>query len=91
MSPAAFGHSGNVGSSFAFADPAGEVAVAVVFNGIVDPDSAFWRRRSLVATIYQALDDADQEGLEADTGGADEAPETTDPGRSSRWRRRRGR
>jgi CubicO group peptidase (beta-lactamase class C family) len=59
-SPTAFGHSGNVGSSFAFADPVHDLAVAVVFNGITDPDSAFLRRPALVRAIYLDL------GLEAD-------------------------
>ena len=36
MSPESFGHSGNVGSSFAWADPPHDLAVAVIFNGIVD-------------------------------------------------------
>ena len=39
-SPESFGHSGNVGSSFAFADPERHLAVAVIFNGIVDQDEA---------------------------------------------------
>jgi CubicO group peptidase (beta-lactamase class C family) len=54
-----FGHSGNVGSTFAFADPERDVAVAVVFNGIVDPDSAFLRRPALVAAVYRDLDELD--------------------------------
>jgi CubicO group peptidase (beta-lactamase class C family) len=54
-SPRSFGHSGNVGSSFAFADPEHDLAVAVVFNGIVDPDSAFLRRPVLVRALYRDL------------------------------------
>jgi CubicO group peptidase (beta-lactamase class C family) len=65
-SPESFGHSGNVGSSFAFADPEADLAVAVVFNGIVDPDSAFLRRPALVRSMFHDLDaDADAEA-EAD-------------------------
>jgi CubicO group peptidase (beta-lactamase class C family) len=51
-----FGHSGNLGSSFAFADPAQALAVAVVFNGLVDHESAFVRRPRLVRAIYADLD-----------------------------------
>ena len=55
-SPASFGHSGNIGSSFAFADPQRDLAVAVIFNGIVDQDSSFLRRPALVHAIYADLD-----------------------------------
>ncbi|MDQ6696703.1 MAG: beta-lactamase family protein [Actinomycetota bacterium] len=54
-SPRSFGHSGNVGSSYAFADPERELSVAVVFNGIVDPDSSFFRRPALTRAIYADL------------------------------------
>lgn len=54
-SPSAFGHSGNVGSSFAFADPDHDLSAAVVFNGIVDADSAFVRRPALVRAVYRDL------------------------------------
>jgi CubicO group peptidase (beta-lactamase class C family) len=54
-SPRSFGHSGNVGSSFAFADPAHGLAVAAIFNGIVDPESAFLRRPVLVRALYRDL------------------------------------
>jgi CubicO group peptidase (beta-lactamase class C family) len=54
-SPNSFGHSGNVGSSFAFADPDHDLAVAVVFNGIVDHQSAFLRRPVLVRALYNDL------------------------------------
>jgi CubicO group peptidase (beta-lactamase class C family) len=54
-SPESFGHSGNVGSSFAFADPERDLAVAVIFNGIVDQDSSFLRRPALVHAIYTDL------------------------------------
>ncbi len=54
-SPAAFGHSGNVGASFAFADPEHDLAVGVVFNGLVDHQVAFMRRQALVRAIYEDL------------------------------------
>lgn len=54
-SPAAFGHSGNVGASFAFADPERDLAVGVVFNGLVGHEVAFMRRRALVGAIYDDL------------------------------------
>lgn len=55
VSSSSFGHSGNVGSSFAFADPEHDLAVAVVFNGIVDPESAFLRRPVVVRAVYRDL------------------------------------
>jgi CubicO group peptidase (beta-lactamase class C family) len=55
-SEAAFGHSGNVGTSFAFADPERSLSVAVVFNGLVGHEAAFLRRRALVNTLYEDLD-----------------------------------
>jgi CubicO group peptidase (beta-lactamase class C family) len=54
-SPSAFGHSGNVGASFGFADPASDLAVGVVFNGMAGHDAAFLRRRVLVRSIYEDL------------------------------------
>jgi CubicO group peptidase (beta-lactamase class C family) len=54
-SPTSFGHSGNVGSSFAFADPDHDLAIAVIFNGIVDHESAFLRRPVLVGALYTDL------------------------------------
>jgi hypothetical protein len=54
-SPSSFGHSGNVGSSFAFADPEHDLAVAVVFNGIVDSESSFLRRPAVVGSLYADL------------------------------------
>ena len=51
-----FGHSGNVGATFAFADPERDLAVGVVFNGVVDAESAFLRRPALVAALYRDLD-----------------------------------
>jgi CubicO group peptidase (beta-lactamase class C family) len=53
--PSSFGHSGNVGASFGFADPAYDLAVGVVFNGLVTHDAAFLRRRVLVHAIYEDL------------------------------------
>src|SRR5262249_20100823 len=63
-----FGHSGNVGTSFAFADPDRSVAIAAVFNGLLGHEAAFLRRRSLIRAIYLDLDD------DADVPVADEAP-----------------
>ncbi len=59
-SPTSFGHSGNVGTSFAFADPAGSLAVGVVFNGLVTYETAFLRRRALIRAIYLDLDEPSQ-------------------------------
>jgi CubicO group peptidase (beta-lactamase class C family) len=64
-SPSSFGHSGNVGSSFAFADPEFDLAVAVVFNGIVDSESSFLRRPAIVGSLYADL------GLTGDGGSGD--------------------
>jgi CubicO group peptidase (beta-lactamase class C family) len=55
--PASFGHSGHVGTSFAFADPERSLAVGVVFNGIVDYEVAFIRRRGLLRALFADLDD----------------------------------
>jgi hypothetical protein len=55
--PASFGHSGNVGTSFAFADPDRDLAVGVVFNGLVGYEAAFLRRRAIVRSLYLDLDD----------------------------------
>jgi CubicO group peptidase (beta-lactamase class C family) len=54
-SPASFGHSGYAGASFAFADPAYDLAVAVIFNGVVGHESAFLRRRALTRALYADL------------------------------------
>lgn len=80
-SPSSFGHSGNVGSSFAFADPDHALAVAVVFNGIVDHESAFVRRPALMRALYAdlgAVGEQDEEPVEA---------EEVRPGLFSRLRR----
>jgi CubicO group peptidase (beta-lactamase class C family) len=58
-SPASFGHSGYAGASFAFADPAHDLAVGVVFNGVVGHESAFLRRRALTRALYADLEDKD--------------------------------
>lgn len=56
-SPEAFGHAGQGGTSFAFADPERDVAVAVLFNAGLDADTALtFRRVTLVDSIYRALD-----------------------------------
>jgi CubicO group peptidase (beta-lactamase class C family) len=56
-SPASFGHSGYAGASFAFADPAHELAVGVIFNGVVGHESAFLRRRALTRALYADLEE----------------------------------
>ncbi len=71
VSPSSFGHSGNVGSSFAWADPDRDLACAVVFNGIVDPESAFVRRPAVVRAIYRDLDALEAAAAEADEGEGD--------------------
>jgi CubicO group peptidase (beta-lactamase class C family) len=84
-SPRSFGHSGNVGSSFAWADPEYGLAAAVVFNGVVDPDSAFLRRPSVVRAIVTDLE-LDQ----APPGEADAEPADDDDRPKRRWFRRNG-
>jgi CubicO group peptidase (beta-lactamase class C family) len=74
-SPSSFGHSGNVGSSFAFADPAYDLAAAVVFNGIVDSESSFLRRPAVVGSLYHDLGLLDGDGDEEDEGAVVEAEE----------------
>jgi hypothetical protein len=54
-SPSSFGHSGNVGASFGFADPSFDLAVGVAFSGLAGSEAAFLRRRVLVRTIYEDL------------------------------------
>ncbi len=60
-SPSSFGHSGYAGASFAFADPEHDVAVGVIFNGIVGHESSFMRRRALLRALYADLAEATQE------------------------------
>jgi CubicO group peptidase (beta-lactamase class C family) len=55
-SPESFGHSGYAGASFAFADPAHDLAVGVIFNGVVGYESAFLRRRALTRALYSDLE-----------------------------------
>jgi CubicO group peptidase (beta-lactamase class C family) len=55
-SPDAFGHSGWSGTSFAFADPRHDLAVAAVLNGVTQSDAAFANRSALVEAIYADLD-----------------------------------
>jgi CubicO group peptidase (beta-lactamase class C family) len=55
-SPTSFGHSGHAGTSFAFADPERDLAIGVVFNGLVGYDAAFLLRRALIRSIYLDLD-----------------------------------
>jgi CubicO group peptidase (beta-lactamase class C family) len=53
--PRSFGHSGYGGASFAFADPDHDLAVGVIFNGVVGYESAFLRRRALIRALYADL------------------------------------
>jgi CubicO group peptidase (beta-lactamase class C family) len=76
-SPESFGHSGHVGPSFAFADPERSLAVGVVFNGIVDHEVAFIRRRGLLRALFTDLDDQ--------AGTTSEVP--AEPMRKRRFRR----
>jgi len=78
--PQSFGHSGNVGTSFGFADPERDLAVGVVFNGMVDYESASLRRRALVNALYLDLEDLDA---------AREQESVIEPGTGSRFRIRR--
>ncbi len=83
-----FGHSGNIGASFAFADPEHGLAVGIVFNGLVGHEAAFLRRRSLIGALY-----ADLAAREFATDTDDETvPEVDQPRRSgllARFRSRR--
>lgn len=55
-SDAAFGHAGQGGTSFGFADPERDLVVAVLFNAGLDADTALsFRRVNLVDQIYRAL------------------------------------
>jgi CubicO group peptidase (beta-lactamase class C family) len=54
-SPASFGHSGWSGTSFGFADPDRDLAVAVILNGITQSKRAFEVRSTLVEAIYADL------------------------------------
>ncbi|MBS1837589.1 MAG: beta-lactamase family protein [Actinobacteria bacterium] len=57
-SPAAFGHAGQGGTSFAMADPERQLVVAVLFNAGLDADTALsYRRVNLVDAVYRALGD----------------------------------
>ena len=84
-SPSSFGHSGNVGSSFAFADPERALAVGVVFNGLVGHDAAFLRRRALLRALYLDLDDRE------DAAAAALEPEPEPVGRRGLFGRRKRR
>lgn len=66
-----FGHSGNVGASFAFADPERDLAVGIVFNGLVGHETAFLRRRALVNALYADLDAATGDEAEATGDGGE--------------------
>jgi CubicO group peptidase (beta-lactamase class C family) len=52
----AVGHTGQVGTSTAFADPDHDLAVAVLYNGIIDqPTGIAMRRPAIVSDIYRDL------------------------------------
>jgi CubicO group peptidase (beta-lactamase class C family) len=78
-SPSSFGHSGNVGASFAFADPERDLAVGVVFNGLIGYDAAFLRRRALLRALYLDLDDLDADADEFDNGDGNGEQDQFDP------------
>lgn len=77
-----FGHSGNVGNSLAFADPARELAVGLVFNGLVGHEAAFMRREALINELYADLDEMSEPQFD---------PAHTRDGKRSRSRIRLGR
>ena len=57
-----FGHSGNAGMSFAFADPELELVVAIHYNGVLDAQTAVrYRRPVIVDAIYRHVLDRDGE------------------------------
>ena len=57
-SDAAFGHAGQGGTSFAWADPERDLSAAVLFNAGLDADTALsFRRVHLVDAIYRGLPD----------------------------------
>jgi len=64
-SASSFGHSGFLGSSFAFADPEHALAVGVVYNGVLGHETAFLRRRALINALYADLA-AEREPAEQD-------------------------
>lgn len=56
-STASFGHSGMAGSSFVFADPEASLVAAILYNGMVDSETAVEYRRSiLVDKVYRRLE-----------------------------------
>lgn len=56
VSDRAFGHSGFHGTSFAMADPAHDLAVAVAWNGVVDGDlGVHVRRNAVLRALYQDI------------------------------------
>jgi CubicO group peptidase (beta-lactamase class C family) len=85
----AFGHSGNIGSSFAFADPEHALTVGIVFNGLVGHEAAFLRRRALVGAVYADLDDQVRARAQEQAGNERPAPEPTRGGLLGRFRSRR--
>lgn len=71
-SAASFGHSGNLGMSFGFADPAHDLSVGIVWNGMVDRGEALdWRRTRIVDAVYADL------GLDRQPGSSAEPPQAS--------------
>lgn len=57
VSPSAFGHTGYFGTTLGLADPARDLAVAIVWNGIVDGDLGVrTRRNAALRALYRDLD-----------------------------------
>jgi CubicO group peptidase (beta-lactamase class C family) len=81
--PNSFGHSGNSGASFAFADPDRGLAVAAVFNGLVGYDAAFLRRQALITALSHDLAEV------VELNSADETVERVEPRRRGLFARRR--
>lgn len=56
VSPSAFGHTGYHGSSVALADPEADVAVSIVWNGVVDGElGVHTRRNAALRALYRDL------------------------------------
>jgi CubicO group peptidase (beta-lactamase class C family) len=55
-SPRAVGHTGQVGTSIGFCDPEHDLAVALLFNGVIDQRlGAHMRRPATISAIYEDL------------------------------------
>jgi CubicO group peptidase (beta-lactamase class C family) len=66
-SQGAIGHTGQVGTSVAFCDPEHDLAVALLYNGVIDQDIGITKRRpAIVSSIYRGLGIAEPEPLGED-------------------------